>query len=229
MYDDLRGKVALVTGAGKKTGIGFAIAEQLAACGADVILADLARKGDQPGQVETGSLAQLEAIGAELSAAHQVRTLAVGVDVTDNNAIAAMVERVAETFARLDVLCNNAGASFGVPNAFHTYDEGDWLRTIDVNLHSVFRVTRAMLPLMRGGRASIVNTASRAGKVPPLFNGGLRRGQGGRDHAHQGHGSGAGRRGAAGQRRVSRADHDRPGTLALRSRSPVLQLHPGRP
>ena len=68
-------------------------------------------------------------------------------------------------------MANNAGASFGVPNLFHTYNEADWLRTIDVNLHSVFRVTRAVLPLMMNNGGSIINTASRAGKVPPLFNG----------------------------------------------------------
>jgi NAD(P)-dependent dehydrogenase (short-subunit alcohol dehydrogenase family) len=68
------------------------------------------------------------------------------------------------------VLCNNAGATFGVPNLFHTYPEGDWLKTIDVNLHSVFRVTRAALPLMTDSGGVIINTASRAGKVPPLFN-----------------------------------------------------------
>ena len=171
MYEDLKGKTALVTGAGKKTGIGYAIAAELAACGADVVLADLARENGKAGQVRTGSLAQLEQIGAELSQAHGVRTLAVAVDVTDPAAITAMVDRVGAVFDRVHVLCNNAGASFGVPNTFHTYDENDWMRTIDVNLHSVFRVTRAMLPLMRGHRGSIVNTASRAGKVPPLFNG----------------------------------------------------------
>ncbi|MBU0544943.1 MAG: SDR family oxidoreductase, partial [Proteobacteria bacterium] len=67
--------------------------------------------------------------------------------------------------------CNNAGASFGVPNAVHTYDEDAWMKTIDVNLHGVFRVSRAILPMMFGRQASIINTASRAGKVPPIFNG----------------------------------------------------------
>jgi NAD(P)-dependent dehydrogenase (short-subunit alcohol dehydrogenase family) len=69
------------------------------------------------------------------------------------------------------VLAHKAGASLGVPNWFHTYNEADWLKTIDVNLHSVFRVTRAILPLMMTNGGSIINTASRAGKVPPLFHG----------------------------------------------------------
>ena len=43
MHSDLKGKTALVTGAGKKTGIGYAIAERLAACGCDIVIADLGR------------------------------------------------------------------------------------------------------------------------------------------------------------------------------------------
>jgi len=92
-------------------------------------------------------------------------------DVTKAETISAMAEKVKEVFSHLDILVNNAGATFGVPSAFHTYDEDLWMKTIDINLHSVFRVTRALLPLMNGREASIVNTSSRAGKVPPLANG----------------------------------------------------------
>ena len=71
----------------------------------------------------------------------------------------------------VDILVNNAGASFGVPNAVHTYDETAWMKTIDVNLHGVFRVSRAIMPLMIQKGGTIVNIASRAGKVPARFNG----------------------------------------------------------
>jgi NAD(P)-dependent dehydrogenase (short-subunit alcohol dehydrogenase family) len=82
-----------------------------------------------------------------------------------------MVERIKTEFRHLDILCNNAGAVFGVPNAVHTYNDDDWLKTIDVNLHGVFRVSKAIVPLMMENGGSIVNMASRAAKVPPLFNG----------------------------------------------------------
>lgn len=170
MYEDLKGKTALVTGAGKRSGIGYAIAEQLAACGTHIIVADLGRAGDAGG-VRTGTHDEMEEIARDLAEQYGVQTLAVAVDVTKNDSIAAMVERIRERFDRVDVLCNNAGASFGVPAAVNTYDEDAWMRTIDVNLHSVFRVTRALLPLMEGKSASVINTSSRAGKVPPLFNG----------------------------------------------------------
>lgn len=171
MYADLNGKTALVTGAGKRTGIGYAIVRALAGSGAHVVVADLGRSGDDAGQVKTGTQGEMDDIAREMMDEFQISALAVGVDVTDNEAIGRMVETVKTRFDHVDVLCNNAGASFGVPNAVHTYDETAWMKTIDVNLHSVFRVSRAVLPLMMGRKASIINTASRAGKVPPLFNG----------------------------------------------------------
>ncbi len=171
MYADLQGKTALVTGAGKKTGIGFGIAQNLAANGCRVIVADLGSEGSSGGVVAAASVQEMEAIAAALGEQHSVQTMAVSVDVTDNGSLQRMVAAVSAEFPHIDILCNNAGAVFGVPNAIHTYDETAWLKTIDVNLHSVFRVTRAVLPLMFGKPGCIVNTASRGGKVPPLFNG----------------------------------------------------------
>ena len=171
MYDDLKGKTALVTGAGKRTGIGYAIVRALAAGGTHVVVADLGRSGSEEGPVKTGARDEMEDIAQEIAKEFSVSAIAVDVDVTDNEPIARMVKTIKETFDHIDVLCNNAGASFGVPNAVHTYDEAAWMKTIDVNLHSVFRVSRAVLPLMMGRKGIIINTASRAGKVPPLFNG----------------------------------------------------------
>jgi NAD(P)-dependent dehydrogenase (short-subunit alcohol dehydrogenase family) len=171
MYEDLKEKVALITGSGKRTGIGFAVAEELAKNGAWIVIADLGDQGAGDPEVAIGSVHEMNEIADSLASSYGVKTLAVSVDVTDNASIAAMANRIRETFGHLDILCNNAGASFGVPNTFHTYEEDAWMKTIDVNLHSVFRVTRGLLPLMTGRNASIINTASRAGKVAPLFNG----------------------------------------------------------
>jgi len=171
MLEDLRGKTALVTGAGKRTGIGFAMARKLASCGANVILADLGRDTSKEGEVRTATQEEMDGLAAELQKTHGVRTLAVPLDVTSGESVRGMVESVRQAFPHLNVLCNNAGATFGVPSAVHTYDEAAWMRTVDVNLHGVFRVSKAVLPLMTEKGASIINTASRAGKVPPLFNG----------------------------------------------------------
>ena len=171
MLKDLIGKTALVTGAGKRSGIGFAIARKLASLGTQVILADLGNSPQEQSEVRTGTQEEMEELAQELKEEFQVRTLAVPVDVTDGDSIRTMVEAVKGRFNKVEILCNNAGASFGVPNTVQYYEERAWMKTIDVNLHGVFRVSRAVLPLMTGCQGSIINTASRAGKVPPLFNG----------------------------------------------------------
>jgi NAD(P)-dependent dehydrogenase (short-subunit alcohol dehydrogenase family) len=171
MYPDLRGKTALITGAGKHTGIGYAIADALAADGANVIIADLGNQPQASAGLPVGTRTEMEQIAAELAERHGVRTLAVDLDVAAPDSIAAALASIRVTFPQVDILCNNAGASFGVPNMVATYDEAAWMKTIDVNLHGVFRVTRAVLPLMFGRPGSIINIASRAGKVPPVFNG----------------------------------------------------------
>ena len=170
VYKDLEGKTGIVTGSGKRTGIGYAIARKLASCGANVVMADLGKTsvGDT---VKTGTWEEMEDIANSLAGTYGVKTLAVHLDVTDKIVIDRMVGSIRNRFERVDVLCNNAGASFGVPAAVQTYNEDAWMRTIDVNLHSVFRVSRAIIPLMTGTEGSIINTASRAGKKPPLFNG----------------------------------------------------------
>jgi NAD(P)-dependent dehydrogenase (short-subunit alcohol dehydrogenase family) len=81
-----------------------------------------------------------------------------------------MIEAVKAQFERVDLLFNNAGAVFGAPNQVHDYEEDAWIKTIDINLHGVFRVSKAVTPMMLGQTGAIVNMASKAGKSPPLWN-----------------------------------------------------------
>jgi len=172
MYSDLAGKTALVTGAGKRSGIGFAIARKLAGCKMNLVIADLGRTALVGSPVATGGWEEMQVLAAELAADHGIACLPLPLDVTSADSVAAMAEAVKGELGPVHVLCNNAGASFGVPNAVHTYDEAAWMATVDVNLHGVFRVAKAIVPLMTGAAgASIINTASRAGKFAPLFNG----------------------------------------------------------
>ncbi len=170
MHEDLKGKTALVTGAGKKSGMGYAVAERLAACGCDVVIADLGRPPAEASPVRTGTSGEMAAIALELGERFGVKASAIEADVTDSASVARMAECLRERCGHVHILVNNAGASFGVPADILSYDEAAWIRTVDVNLFSVFRVSRAVLPLMLGEPGAIVNTASRAGKVPPLFN-----------------------------------------------------------
>jgi NAD(P)-dependent dehydrogenase (short-subunit alcohol dehydrogenase family) len=169
MYKDLKGKTALITGAGKETGIGYAIASKLAADGVNIIIADLTEKTADP--LAAGDEDTLVGLARKLSNNYGVKTLAAGLDVTRTASVTQMADAIKETFSRVDILCNNAGSVFGVPSAVHTYEEDAWMRTIDVNLHGVFRVSKAIVPMMPETGGSIINSASQAAKKPPLFNG----------------------------------------------------------
>jgi NAD(P)-dependent dehydrogenase (short-subunit alcohol dehydrogenase family) len=172
MYPELKGQTALVTGAGKKAGIGYAIAEKLAQNGANIVIADyLPPVDDQNPLLVDGSLQEMTALAESLGGRHGVNATFVEVDVTSTPSVEKMAKTVKERWESVQILCNNAGTVLGVPNAVHTYDEDAWMRTIDVNLHGVYRVSKAIIPLMLPAGGTVVNMASRAAKVPPLFNG----------------------------------------------------------
>ena len=170
MYVDLEGKTALITGSGKRTGIGYAIAEKLAACGSNIIIADLGGNPKETPGVKQGTMDEMQSIANSLKEAHGVETLAVELDVMRTDSINRMMETLKKQFPRVDLLFNNAGAVFGAPNQVHDYDEDAWLKTVDINLHGVFRVSKAVVPAMLGKPGAIVNMASKAGKSPPLWN-----------------------------------------------------------
>lgn len=147
-----QGRVVLVTGAAG--GIGRAAACQFAAQGAShVVVADL----DGEGAAET--------VGQINSAGTGPRASAVQVDVTDEGAVAAMVDGIVSQHGRLDSAFNNAGISDQM-SEFHNLDAARWDRMIAVNLTSVFLCMKHELRHMadRGG-GTIVNTSSGAGVV----------------------------------------------------------------
>lgn len=170
MYTDLKEKTALITGSGKETGIGYAIAKRLASNGCHVILSDLGTPAENDNGMRMGTREEMERLASGLAEAHGVKTLAVDLDVTSTDSVAAMIERILSEFDRVDLLFNNAGAVFGAPSTVHDYDEAAWLKTVDVNLHGVYRVSKAVVPLMQEAGGAIVNIASKAGKSPPLWN-----------------------------------------------------------
>ena len=171
MYQDLKGKTALVTGAGKKKGIGYATARKMAASGANVVIADLVNSKDGNNPLTTGMRDEMQNLVEALAAEFEIQALFVDVDVTSSTSVSQMVDVVSSKFEHIHILCNNAGTVLGVPNAVHTYEEDAWVKTVDVNLHGVFRVSKAVVPLMTDTGGTIINIASRAAKVPPLFNG----------------------------------------------------------
>ncbi len=142
-------KIAIVTGGA--SGIGAAIARDLARQGADVQLADV--------QID----AALE-VAAKITASGG-RAAAHYLDVTDGDAVARLVARVEAEKGRLDYMFNNAGIA--VLGEFRDLAAVDWKRILDVNVSGVFAGTAAAYALMiRQGAGHIVNTASVAGLVP---------------------------------------------------------------
>ena len=139
---DLSGKVAVITGAA--SGIGLAGVEVFVEAGAKVIAADLQ---DDKGQA-------LEArFGAESVA---YRTC----NVTNNDALKALMQSAVDTFGGLDILWNNAGSG-GTPTGVEDLDLAGYDMTMDLLLKSVFAGTHFAVPHMvaRGG-GSVVNTSS---------------------------------------------------------------------
>jgi len=134
-------------------------ADRLARMGCNLAISDLAFR-----------MPELETNAAELAHAYEVSAIPVPIDVSSRSSVDNGVALTVERFGRLDVVINNAGTVFGAPSPLHTYDEADWSRTIDVNLNGTLRVSQAAVALMKPG-GSIVNIASRAGKVPAPSNG----------------------------------------------------------
>ncbi|MER8534485.1 SDR family NAD(P)-dependent oxidoreductase [Mesorhizobium sp. M1005] len=143
----LAGKVALVTGA--SSGIGEATAVALAAAGAKVAIA--ARRADR-----------LEALAARIEEAGGA-ALRIEADVTSNDDVTAMVDKVVAEWGRLDILVNNAGVMLLSPAADAELD--DWRRMVELNLLALMGVTKAALPHLRAAKGHIVNVSSIAGRV----------------------------------------------------------------
>ncbi|MFQ5894903.1 MAG: SDR family NAD(P)-dependent oxidoreductase [Nitrospinota bacterium] len=142
----LKGKRALVTGAGRS--LGRAIALRLAAEGADVAV----NSRSTPEEIERVAAACREA---------GVRAVAVQADVAEHEGVEGLKERVLKELGPVDILVNNVGASPFVP--FLEMSPEDWHTLIGVNLHSMFYCTRAFAgPMVRRGWGRILNITGHA-------------------------------------------------------------------
>lgn len=140
---DLKNKVAIVTGAGR--GIGYAIAEKLALCGASVALADISEQNARE------AVEKINAAGAQAAAF-------VG-DTADPGVVELLFADVLERFGQIDILVNNAGINRDA--MLHKMDHTQWDDVIRVNLSGYFYCTQQAAKLMReAGYGRIVNIAS---------------------------------------------------------------------
>jgi meso-butanediol dehydrogenase/(S,S)-butanediol dehydrogenase/diacetyl reductase len=161
---ELEGKVAIVTGAGGRRGIGRAIATRLAREGADVVVTDI-MKPPRPEDEEVGWKG-IDSVVAEIEGMGR-RALGLYSDVTDAGQVAEMVERTVNTLGKIDILCANAGSQPGGDRKLLVdVEEADFDLVQRVNVKGTFLCLKAVCRHMieRGGPGKIVVTSSRAGK-----------------------------------------------------------------
>ena len=142
---NFEGQAALITGAGR--GIGKTIALKLAVSGADTILVDMSPEMDD--------------VRKEIEGMNR-KCLTFQVDITDLEAIYAMVNNIIEELGEIHILVNNAGIT--QDNLFMRMKPEQWSKVIDVNLNGVFNVTKAVIRSMVKQRyGKIINISSVVG------------------------------------------------------------------
>ncbi|WP_339102660.1 glucose 1-dehydrogenase [Haloterrigena salinisoli] len=142
------GDVAIVTGS--SSGIGRGIAKRFAADGVDVVVCSREQENVDP-------------VAEEINESERPgEALAVECDVTDRDAVEALVEATVEEFGGLDVLVNNAGASFMAD--FDDISPNGWETIIDINVNGTYHCTHAAAEHLKDGGGSVINLASVAGQ-----------------------------------------------------------------
>jgi len=143
MNFSLEGKVALVTGA--SYGIGFAIAEAYLKAGAKVVFNDINQE-----LVDKG-MASYKEIGFDVKG--------YVCDVTDEDAVEAMVAKIEEEVGTVDILVNNAGIIRRIP--MHEMKAEEFRKVVDIDLNAPFIVSKAVIPgMMKKGQGKIINICS---------------------------------------------------------------------
>ena len=161
MEFNMKGRVAVVTGGGR--GIGRAIALSFAEAGADVAV--VARTSEQVQEV------------ARLIGEHGRKGVPVLADLTDPAHVDSAVRLVKYEFGRVDILVNNAGGATDRSVLAESSRE-DWLRTIRLNIDSVYMITAGLLPIMGAG-SKIINIGSGMGHSSGSSNSSYRVGKAG--------------------------------------------------
>ena len=151
-YPELRGKVAIVTGAGRRNGLGAAMARRLHAEGCKVVLSDIAANEALPAIV-----AELCASGGD--------ALGIDCDVLQESQVQSLVAGAVSAYGRLDIMVNNAGIGY-LMQPLVEMEQANWDAVLGVNLRGVFfgikHAARQMLAQGGGGR--IINIGSQAAK-----------------------------------------------------------------
>lgn len=165
MYPELKGKVAVITGAGRAEGLGAAMARRLAEEGCRIVISDIGQSaGPETPPEAIGASAEMNAMVEEIHGLG-AEAVAIACNVLEEDQVQALVDRTVEHFGRLDILINNAGIGY-IMKPIVEMETGDWDAVLGVNLRGAFLCMRAaarqMIAQGHGGR--IINIASQAAK-----------------------------------------------------------------
>lgn len=162
----LKGKVAFVTGAASKRGIGHSVVLRLARDGADIVAVSRSMvskslfPGDEDWEGLKSVVKEVESLGR--------RAIAVEAHVEDYNEVNAAVEKAVKELDKIDILVNCAGIRGPVNEPIIDFNEKDWYDVFRVNVLGAFNVSKAVARQMikQGGGGKIVHIVSLAAKVP---------------------------------------------------------------
>lgn len=161
----LKGKTAVVTGSGRRKGIGEAIIMRLASEGCNVVISDIGVvKGKQFGKEHIGTTDEMESIAKDaIKLGGQAIT--VSCDVRYEEQIENLVNKAVEAFGSIDIWVNNAGIGY-IMEPFTEFKVSSWDAVLDVNLKGAFLGSKqAAIQMIKQGRGgSIINIASQAAK-----------------------------------------------------------------
>ena len=166
--DNLKGQVAIVTGAGRMRGIGRAAALALAREGANVAVAGTGRDPSTfPDDEQSAGWRDVGSVVGEIAAMGR-EALALVCDVTDGDQVQAMVDRTVERFGRVDILVNNASAPrLAAWAQLEDLSEDAWRSVLDIKVTGAFLCTQAVVRqfLEQSGGGSVVNVISVEAKI----------------------------------------------------------------
>ena len=142
----IKGKVAIVTGAGG--GVGKAISKRLSSEGCKVIMIGRDKNKLQKAAAEIGN---------------KKNTMIVIADITKEAEVLSAIDQTINSFDKIDILVNNAG-TINDPLPFHEMTEDQWDDLVTTNLFGMFRMTKTVIPvMMNNGGGNIINISSTLG------------------------------------------------------------------
>lgn len=170
MNQELAGKVAVITGAGRMRSIGRPIARSLARAGAAIVITGTGRRPqDYPEDEKVAGWRDIESVAEEVRG-EGVRCLALVSDIRDEQAVEELVARTVAELGRIDIVINNASAARGPDRVATTELPFEvWRKVFATNVDGTFLLARAAARRMiaQGAGGSIINVSSIASKLAP--------------------------------------------------------------